>query len=276
MIAAAILVSALVLPSMTPRMAVQEAHATSNLMLGSFIAQTGTAKDLKYIEYRTKTTKSNPYAGPPGSCIDPPDLPGWCNFRYTDAYLVSGIGSDNYWYQCGVKYVVTAQKWVLDWEVFDTNANNIRHIHMSTTIPSNTNVNIKLGVASYTGSSGVSCVVSWSGNSVSYTDARNPSYFKRSSAPNADGFHTSVMSEYMRYTGDNVSPSTLGTVTYTPILLVDTSGTSTSVTQVTQLISDTVNPAQTSGPSSLPKSFTYPSSNGYTVSTSSTGVVTTT
>lgn len=248
-----------------------EATITTNVMLASFIAETGTAKDLKYIEYQTKTTKSNPYLGIV-SCTDPPDLPGWCNFRYTDGYFVNGVGNDNRWYQCAVKYVVSAQKWTLDWEVFDSSGQK-NHIHLGT-IPKDTNVNIKLGVASYTGSSGVSCVVSWSGGSVSFVDSYNPASFKRTPSAVNGKWHTSVLSEYSDR--QNLTPSTLGTVTYTPIKLVDTSGTTTTVTKVTQLISDSVNHAQFSGPSTLPKTFTYPPSTGYTVSTTSTGKVTTT
>lgn len=237
----------------------QEAEATANnKMLASMFAQTSSNKDLRSIQYTTTTTKSYEPIPCAGSC-----LPVW-----SEAHLINGVGNNNYWYQCGVRYNQNTSQWEV-WFQWFTSGGGWQDVVSSTKPPANTTVTLKLGVPAYTGASNVQCEAYWGSTGVILGSTSSASYFKRTAALD-NGRHTSVLSEYTRSSVSASVPQV-----YNKVALIDTSNTSVSLTQVNQVIDDGIpsHPTGFSGVSSLPKTYSYYS---HTVSTNTASKVTTT
>ncbi len=154
-IAAAILVSAFVLPSM---MSVQQASATGgNTIIGSMFAETSSLKDFRSIQYMTTTTAQSMATVP---CPNEGCLPVW-----SEAHLGNGVGSNDYWHQCGVRLNHNTAKWEVWFQWFDTSGGRTNLVS-STKPPAGTTVTLKLGVLAYTGASSVQCEASWGSTSL--------------------------------------------------------------------------------------------------------------
>lgn len=196
-----------------------------------------------------------------------------CCVGWDDAYFLNGLGTNGYFYQCGLMHRNDPARWVMNVEVFDSHDNNVWNSISSTTIPSETSVRIKHNVPAYGLGSGVQCEFDWGSTSLtlSYTQIV-PASFQLSSSPGPSPHHikTSWHTEYTT-SGDGV---TIGSVTYNSPKFVDTNKVTQAITQVNEFVSNGSGSDSYSGVVNVSSSPCW-TGFGYKSCTSSTGTMTT-